>query len=50
MLRRMPHVAPIGEKKETYSLLVGKSEGERPVGRPRRRMVDNIKMDFVGIR
>jgi hypothetical protein len=30
-----------------YRLLVGKPEGERPLGRPRRRRVDNIKMDHV---
>jgi hypothetical protein len=32
------------EKRNTYRLLVGKPEGERPLGRPRRRWVDNIKM------
>ena len=30
----------------TYRLLVGKPEGKRPLGRPRRRWVDNIRMDF----
>jgi hypothetical protein len=35
-----------GVKGNTYSILVGKSEGKRPVGRPRRRWVDNIKMDL----
>jgi hypothetical protein len=35
-----------GEKRNSYRLLVGKSEGKRPLGRPRRRWVDNIRMDF----
>jgi hypothetical protein len=40
------HVARIGEKKNAYRLLVGNPEGERPLGRPRRRWVDNIRMDL----
>jgi hypothetical protein len=35
-----------GEKMNTYRLLVGKPEGKRPLGRPRRRWVDNIRMDL----
>jgi hypothetical protein len=35
-----------GEKRNTYRTLVGKPEGKRPLVRPRRRWVDNIKMDF----
>jgi hypothetical protein len=35
-----------GEKRNTYRLLVGKPEGKRPLGRPRRRWVDNIMMDL----
>jgi hypothetical protein len=35
-----------GEKRNAYSLLVGKSEGRRPLGRTRRRWVDNIRMDL----
>jgi hypothetical protein len=35
-----------GEKRNAYRLLVGKSEGKRPLGRPRRRWVDNIRMDL----
>jgi hypothetical protein len=34
-----------GEKKNVYRLLLGKPEGMRPLGRPRHRWVDNIKMD-----
>jgi hypothetical protein len=35
-----------GEKRNSYRLLVGKPEGKRPLGRPRRRRVDNIRMDL----
>jgi hypothetical protein len=35
-----------GGKKNAYRKLVGKSEGKRPLGRPRRRWVDNIKIDL----
>jgi hypothetical protein len=34
----------MGEKRNAYRLLVGKPEGKRPLGRPRRRWVDNIRM------
>jgi hypothetical protein len=36
----------MGEKRDAYRILVGKAEGKRPLGRPRRRWVDNIKMDL----
>jgi hypothetical protein len=39
----------MGEKKNVYRLLVGKPEGKRPPGRPRRRWIDNIKMDILEI-
>jgi hypothetical protein len=42
-------VANLGEM-AAYKLLVRKSEGNRPLRRPRHRWVDNIKMDFVEIR
>jgi hypothetical protein len=40
----------MGEKGNVYKLLVGKPEGKRPLGRPRRRWIDNIKMDLLKIR
>jgi len=36
----------MGERKSVYRVLVGKSEGMRPLGRPMRRLEDNIKMDI----
>jgi hypothetical protein len=39
----------MGEKRNVYRLLVGKPEGKRPQGRPRRRWIDNIKMDVLEI-
>jgi hypothetical protein len=39
----------MGEKKNVYSLLVGKLEGRGPLGRSRRRWIDNIKMDVLEI-
>jgi hypothetical protein len=38
-----------GEKRSAYRLLVGKPEGKRPLGNPRRRWVDNIGMDLVEV-
>jgi hypothetical protein len=40
------NVARMGEKRNVYRLLVGKPEGRRPLGRPRRRWVDNIRIDL----
>jgi len=40
------HVASVGERRGVYRVLVGKPEGKRPPGRPRRRWEDNIKMDL----
>jgi hypothetical protein len=46
-MRWAGHVARIGEKKKNaYRILVGKPERKRPLGRPRRRWVDNIKLDL----
>jgi hypothetical protein len=39
----------MGEKRNVYRLLVGKPEGKRPLGRPRRRWMDNNKMDLLEI-
>jgi hypothetical protein len=38
-----------GGKRNVYRLLVGKREGKRPLGRPRRRWIDNINMDLIEI-
>jgi hypothetical protein len=40
----------MGENRNAYRILVGKQEGEKPLGRPRRRLVDNIKLDLREIR
>ena len=45
-MRWAAHVARMGEERGTYRVLVGKPEGKRPLGRPRLRCVDNIRMDF----
>jgi hypothetical protein len=49
MVRWAGHVARMVEKINAYRLLVGKPEGKRPVGRPRRRWLDNMRMDLVGM-
>ena len=49
MSRRMRwagHVARMGEERGVYRVLVGTLEGKKPLGRPRRRWVDNIMMDL----
>jgi hypothetical protein len=45
-MRWAEHVARMGEKSNAYRILMGKLEGKRPLGRPRRRWVDNIEMDL----
>jgi len=45
-MRWAGHVARMGEERGAYRVLVGKPEGKRPLGRPRRRWVDNIRMDL----
>jgi hypothetical protein len=45
-MRWAGHVAQMGEKRNVYKLLVAKPEGKRPLGRQRRRWIDNIKIDF----
>jgi hypothetical protein len=44
-MRWAGHVARMGEKRNVYRLLAGKPEGKGPLGRPRCRWMDNIKMD-----
>jgi hypothetical protein len=50
-MRWAGHVARIGEGRGVYRVLVGRPEGKRPLGRPRRRWKDNSKMDLreIGI-
>ena len=45
-MRWAGHVARMGKRRGVYRVLVGKPEGKRPPGRPRRRWEDNIKMDL----
>jgi hypothetical protein len=45
-MRWAGHVACLGETRNAYRIVVGKTEGKRPLGRPRRRWVDNIKIDL----
>ena len=45
-MRCVGHVARMGEERGVHMVLVGKPEGKRPLGRPRRRWEDNIKMDL----
>ena len=45
-MSRAGHVARMGEERGLYMFLVGKPEGKRPLRRPRRRWVDNIRMDL----
>ena len=50
-MRWAAHVARMGQGRGVHRVLVGKPEGKRPLGRPRRRWKDNIKMDLqeVGV-
>jgi len=45
-MRWAEHVARMGERRCVYRVLVGKPQGKRPLGRPRHRWEDNIKMDL----
>ena len=45
-MRWAGHVARMGEERGAYRVLVGKPERRRPLGRPRRRWVDNIRMEL----
>jgi hypothetical protein len=48
-MRLAGHVARMGEKRNVFRLLVGKPEGRRPLGRPRRRWLYNIMIDLVDV-
>jgi len=48
-MRWAGHVACMVEERGVYRVLVGKPEGKRPLGRPRRRWVDNIRMDLQDV-
>ena len=45
-MRWAGHVARMGDRRGAYWILVGKPEGKRPLGRPKLRWGDNIKMDL----
>jgi len=45
-MRWAGHVARMGEERGVYRVLMAKPEGRRPLGRPRHRLVDNIRMDL----
>jgi hypothetical protein len=49
-MRWVGHVARMGEVRGEYNILIGRPEGRRPLGRPRRRWEDNIKMYLREIR
>jgi hypothetical protein len=46
-MRWAGHRARIGEERNVYKVLMGKPEGKRPLGRPRRRWDDGIRMDLM---
>jgi hypothetical protein len=48
-MRWAGHVARMGEKRNAYRILVRKPEGKRPLERPRRRWMDNVKIDLTEI-
>jgi hypothetical protein len=48
-MRWAGHVSRIGEKGNAYRILVGNPEGKRPLGRPRRRWLNNIKINLSEI-
>jgi hypothetical protein len=46
-MRWAGHVARIVEKRNAYRILLGKPEGKKPLGRPRRRWMDNTELDLL---
>ena len=49
IMRWAGHVARMGDEKGVYRVLVGKPEGKKPLGRPRRRWVGNIRTDLLEV-
>jgi hypothetical protein len=49
-MRPAGHVARTGDRRGVYRVLVGKHEGKRPLGRPRLKWEDNIKLDLEDVR
>jgi hypothetical protein len=49
-MRWAGHISQMGEMRNAYSILIGKPEGKRPLGRARHRWEDNIRMDHREIR
>jgi len=49
-MRWAGHVVRMDEERGVYRVLVGKPEGKRPLGRPRRRWMNNIRLDLQGVR
>ena len=48
-MRRAGHVPHVGKGRGAYRVLAGKREGKSPLGRPRHKWEDNIKMDLQGV-
>jgi len=48
-VRWVGHAVCMGERKGVYKVVVGKPEGQRPLGRPRHRWEDNIKIDLQAV-
>jgi hypothetical protein len=48
-IRWAGHVAPTGDETKVYNVLMGKHEGKRPLGMPRRKRDDGIRIDLEGI-
>jgi hypothetical protein len=48
-MRQVGHVACAGDRRGVYRVLVGKPEGKRPLGRPRLKWEDNIKIDLKNV-
>ena len=48
-MRWAGHVAHLAERSDVFRVLVGKPEGKKPLGRPRHRWHDNIKMDLQSV-